>query len=74
LGDLADEGDCTPIGLPHSIILENVFAKTFDTDKLDYDIEKLREAYNDKGYFQAKVLDPEVKIVQKWRPADGACR
>jgi len=60
-----------PIGLQHSIILENVFAKTFDTDKLDYDIEKLREAYNDKGYFQAKILDPEVKIVQKgghgWR-------
>jgi outer membrane protein insertion porin family len=60
-----------PYGLQHSIILENVFAKTFDTDKLDYDIEKLREAYNDKGYFQAKILDPEVKIIQKgghgWR-------
>ncbi len=60
-----------PYGIPHSIILENVFAKTFDTDKLEYDIEKLREAYNDKGYFQAKILDPDVKIIQKggkgWR-------
>jgi outer membrane protein insertion porin family len=60
-----------PYGLPHSIIFENVFAKTFDTDKLEYDIEKLREAYNDKGYFQAKILDPDVKIVQRggkgWR-------
>ena len=58
-------------GIPHSIFLENVFAKTFDTDKLDYDIEKLREAYNDKGYFKATILDPQVKIVQKggkgWR-------
>ena len=60
-----------PYGLPHSIVLENVFAKTFDTDKLDYDLEKLREAYQDKGYFQVKVLDPGVKIVQRggsgWR-------
>ena len=60
-----------PYGIPHSIILENVFAKTFDTDKLEYDSEKLREAYQDKGYFQAKVLDPGVKIVQRggngWR-------
>jgi outer membrane protein insertion porin family len=60
-----------PYGVPHSIILENVFAKTFDTDKLEYDIEKLRESYQDKGYYQVKVLDPEVKIVQRggsgWR-------
>jgi outer membrane protein insertion porin family len=60
-----------PYGVPHSIVLENVFAKTFDTDKLEYDMEKLREAYNDKGYFQAKILDPGVKIVQRggsgWR-------
>jgi outer membrane protein insertion porin family len=60
-----------PYGLQHSIVFENMLAKTFDTDKLDYDIEKLREAYNDKGYFQAKILDPEVRIVQKggkgWR-------
>ena len=60
-----------PYGIPHSIILENVFAKTFDSDKLDYDMEKLREAYEDKGYFKAEVLEPSVKIVQKggsgWR-------
>ena len=53
-----------PYGLPHSILFENVFPKTFDADKLDYDMEKLRESYNDKGYFEAKVLDPTVKIVQ----------
>ena len=60
-----------PYGLPHSIFFENVFAKSFDMDKLDYDLEKLRESYNDKGYFQAKVLDPTVKIVERggsgWR-------
>ena len=60
-----------PYGLPHSIILENVFAKTFDSDKLEYDREKLSEAYQDKGYYEVKVLDPDVKIVQRggkgWR-------
>ncbi len=53
-----------PYGVKNSIVLENVFAKTFDTEKLEYDLEKLREAYNDKGYYQAKILDPDVKIVQ----------
>jgi len=60
-----------PYGIPHSIILENVFAKTFDQDKLEYDADKLREAYQDKGYYEAKVLDPGVTIVQRggsgWR-------
>jgi outer membrane protein insertion porin family len=60
-----------PYGVPHSIILENVFAKTFDADKLEYDMEKLREAYRDKGYYMVQVLDPSVKIVQRggsgWR-------
>ncbi|HUK18574.1 MAG TPA: outer membrane protein assembly factor BamA [Bryobacteraceae bacterium] len=60
-----------PYGIPHSIIFENIFAKTYDQDKLEYDKEKIREAYQDKGYFQAKVLDETVKIVPKggrgWR-------
>jgi len=60
-----------PYGVPHSILFENVFAKTFDENKFEYDKEKIREAYQDKGYFQAKVLDAPVKIVPKggrgWR-------
>ncbi len=60
-----------PYGVPHSIIMENLFAKTFDTDKLDYDLSKVREAYNDKGYYRAQTLDPSVKIVLRggegWR-------
>ena len=60
-----------PYGIPHSVILENVFAKTFDTEKLEYDKEKVREAYNDKGYFTAQVLEPSVNIVTRggsgWR-------
>lgn len=60
-----------PYGIPYSVILENVFAKTFDTDKLEYDLSKIREAYNDKGYFKAQTLEPSIKIVLRggegWR-------
>ena len=51
-----------PIGIPHSILLENIFARTFDSTKLEEDKERLREAYRDKGYFTAKVLDQDVGI------------
>jgi outer membrane protein insertion porin family len=60
-----------PYGIPHSVILENVFAKTFDTDKLEYDMSKIREAYNDKGYYRAQTLEPTIKIALRggsgWR-------
>ncbi|HMF65772.1 MAG TPA: POTRA domain-containing protein, partial [Edaphobacter sp.] len=38
-----------PIGIPHSIILENLFARTFDASKLDEDTERVRQAYRDRG-------------------------
>ena len=31
-----------PYGIPHSILFENIFAKTFDQDKLDEDKERIR--------------------------------
>ena len=51
-----------PIGIPHSIFLENLFAKTYDSSKLEEDKERLREAYREKGYFLAKVLDSKVEM------------
>jgi outer membrane protein insertion porin family len=51
-----------PIGVPYSIVLENLFAKTYDASKLEEDKERLREAYRDRGYFTAKVLDADVKV------------
>jgi outer membrane protein insertion porin family len=51
-----------PIGIPYSIFLENIWARTFDSTKLEEDKERLREAYRDRGYFTAKVLDTDVKI------------
>lgn len=51
-----------PIGIPHSIILENLFARTFDATKLNEDAERVRFAYQDRGYFKAIVEDPKTKI------------
>jgi outer membrane protein insertion porin family len=51
-----------PIGIPHSIILENLFAKTFDVSKLDEDSERVRYAYRDRGYFKALTGEPQTKI------------
>lgn len=60
-----------PIGIPHSIIAEGLFPKTFDQNKLEYDKEMIRMAYTDHGYFAARVLDETVKIIPKggrgWR-------
>jgi outer membrane protein insertion porin family len=51
-----------PIGIPHSIILENLFARTFDATKLDEDTERVRQAYRDRGYFKAITSDPTTHI------------
>jgi outer membrane protein insertion porin family len=51
-----------PIGIPHSIFLESIFAKTYDATKLSEDAERVRYAYQQKGYFKAVVQDPETKL------------
>ena len=51
-----------PIGIPHSIILENLFARTFDASKLDEDTDRVREAYLDRGYFTAETSEPTTHV------------
>jgi len=51
-----------PIGIPHSIVLENLFARTFDSTKLDEDSERVRQAYRDRGYFKALVGEPQTHV------------
>jgi outer membrane protein insertion porin family len=51
-----------PIGIPHSIILENLMARTFDASKLDEDTERVRQAYRDRGYFKALTSDPTTHV------------
>jgi len=38
-----------PIGIPHSIFLEGLFAKTYDGAKLDEDTEHVREEFQNRG-------------------------
>src|SRR5437879_6201345 len=51
-----------PIGIPHSIFFESIFAKTYDSSKLEEDKERVRQFYQDKGYFMARVLDQKVTL------------
>jgi len=51
-----------PIGVPHSIFLENLFARTYDSTKLSEDAERVRYYYQTKGYFKALVADPKTQI------------
>jgi outer membrane protein insertion porin family len=54
-----------PIGIPKSIFLENLFAKTFDASKLQEDAERVRDAYQQHGYFKAVVEDPKTQLRDK---------
>ena len=51
-----------PIGVPHSIFLEAVFAKTYDATKLNEDVERVRAEYQNRGYFKVLVEDPKTDI------------
>jgi outer membrane protein insertion porin family len=51
-----------PIGIPHSLILEDLFARTYDESKLEEDTERVRQAYRDRGYFRAGVETPLTHI------------
>jgi len=68
---IAGMKELKPYGIPDSIIFENLFARTYDQNKLEYDEEKIRMKYSDSGYFRAKVLEPAVSILPRggkgWR-------
>ncbi|HWF66509.1 MAG TPA: outer membrane protein assembly factor BamA [Acidobacteriaceae bacterium] len=54
-----------PIGIPHSFILENLFARTYDESKLEEDSERVRQAYRDRGFFRASIGEPLTHIRNK---------
>ncbi len=63
IGDRALRGamkHTKPIGVPKSIVLENLFTRTFDQSKLGMDLELVRGKYQDRGYFKALILDPNM--------------
>jgi len=51
-----------PIGIPYSLILEDIFPQTFDASKLEEDTERVRQAYRDKGYYNAAIEEPKTQI------------
>ena len=51
-----------PIGIPYSLIFENLFAQTYDSSKLEMDTELVRQVYRDKGYANAAVEQPKTQI------------
>jgi outer membrane protein insertion porin family len=51
-----------PIGIPRSIFLENIFAKTYDATKLEEDTERVRAEFQNRGYFKVLVDEPKTEI------------
>jgi outer membrane protein insertion porin family len=51
-----------PIGIPYSLIFEDLFPRTFDSSKLEEDSERVRQAYRDRGYYNAAVEEPKTQI------------
>jgi outer membrane protein insertion porin family len=51
-----------PIGIPHSILLENLFARTYDSTKLEEDKSRVQVFYQEHGYFIAHVTDSSVSM------------
>ena len=51
-----------PIGIPYSIIFEDLFPQTYDSSKLEEDTERVRQAYRDKGYADAAVEQPKTQV------------
>ncbi len=46
-----------PIGIPYSRFAENIFAKSFDSTKLEQDKEMIRDYYQQRGYFTARAVE-----------------
>ena len=51
-----------PIGIPHSLLFENLFARTYDSTKLEEDGERIRQFYQSRGYFTARVINHSEKV------------
>ena len=64
-----------PIGIPTRFFLESLFAKTFDSTKLEEDKERVRQFYQEEGYFPARASEAKpVEIIDVRRRRSSACR
>jgi outer membrane protein insertion porin family len=53
-----------PFGIPHSILFEDLFAKTYDPSKLDEDKSRVQVFFQEHGYFTAHVTESMVTMRQ----------
>ena len=51
-----------PIGIPYSILFEDLFAKTYDLAKLEEDKARIQDFYQQHGYFSARALEQKVTL------------
>ncbi len=51
-----------PIGIPYSLLFENLFSKAFDSTKLEEDKDRIRNFYQERGYFTAKAIEHNVAM------------
>ncbi|MBI3209838.1 MAG: outer membrane protein assembly factor BamA [Candidatus Solibacter usitatus] len=51
-----------PIGVPKSILFENLFAKAYDATKLEEDKDRVRNFYQERGYFTARALEHRTEM------------
>jgi outer membrane protein insertion porin family len=54
--------DLKPVGIPYSIVFEDLFPKTYDAAMLEDDTERVRQAYRDEGYYNTAVDEPKTQI------------
>lgn len=52
-----------PTGVPYSIVLENMFPKTYDSTKVDIDAQLVQQFYMKNGYFTARVTPTPPEVI-----------
>ncbi|MDX2269585.1 MAG: outer membrane protein assembly factor BamA [Bryobacter sp.] len=51
-----------PVGIPRSILFESLFAKTYDATKLEEDMQRVQNYYQERGYFTVRANAEEPVI------------
>ena len=61
-----------PIGIPHSILFENLFAKTYDSTKLEEDKERIRDFYQEQRLLHRPRRRSQVDHPRRRRRAEAS--
>ena len=61
-------------GIPYSIFFEDLFAKTYDSTKLEEDQQRIQQFYQDNGYFTGARPPARRWTSSTWAAANSGCR